>query len=548
MHEADVTLVGGFRRGVANGETACTTGEATVGEEGARLAEVTALEVRGRVEHFLHAGATLRAFVTDDDDVASLHLVAENAVHSFFLAFEYDCRASELPDGFVNACGLHNAAVDSEVTVKNSEAAVLGVSVFAIADGTVCAVEVVIRIHEVLREGFDVVLAARTCEVALLGFGSRITLEVVCFESVAHRGGMNSLCALVDEAHAVEFTDDAHDATSAVHVFNVDVVDGRSDLADARRVAGETVDVLHGEVHASFLSDGEQVENGVRRTAHGDVEAHGVFEGVLRGDAAREDAFVVQIVILVAEFHDALTGGFEELLAFGVGSDDGAVAREAEAEGFGKGVHGVCGEHAGAGTASRASVGFDVGNFFIADGVVCRIDHGVDQVESAVLAVLRRDMASFHRTTGNEDCRNVEAHCSHEHTRSHLVAVGDANEGICAVGVCHVFGSVCNEVAGGQAVEHAVVAHGDTVVHGDGVHFLGDTAGSFDRACDNLADILEVDMTRYKLGVAVHHANDGLTKVFNLGSCCVPKGTCTGHFTAFHSLERTKFRHSMSLY
>ena len=69
VHEADVTLVGGFRRSVADGEAARTAGEASVGEEGAGLAEVTALEVRGRVEHFLHAGAALRAFVADDDHV-----------------------------------------------------------------------------------------------------------------------------------------------------------------------------------------------------------------------------------------------------------------------------------------------------------------------------------------------------------------------------------------------------------------------------------------------------------------------------------------------
>ena len=135
VHEADVTLVGGFRRGVADGKSACTAGETTVGEEGAGLAEVTALEVRGRVEHFLHAGATLRAFVADNDDVASLHNVrVENALDGIFLAFEHDGRTGELEDGFVDASSLHDAAVDSEVTVKNSEAAVLGVSVFAIAD------------------------------------------------------------------------------------------------------------------------------------------------------------------------------------------------------------------------------------------------------------------------------------------------------------------------------------------------------------------------------------------------------------------------------
>ncbi len=254
--------------------------------------------------------------------------------------------------------------------------------------------------------------------------------------------------------------------------------------------------------------------HGVLRTAHGDVEAHGVFEGVLRGDAAREDAFVVQIVILVAEFHYALTGCFEELLAFGVGRDDGAVAREAEAQGFGQGVHGVCGEHAGAGTASGAGVRFDGGHFFIADGAVGGIDHGVNQVEGAVLAVLRGHVAGFHRAAADEDGGDVEAHGGHKHARSHLVAVGDAHEGVGAVGVCHVFGRVRNQVAAREAVEHAVVAHGDTVVHGDGVHFLGDTAGGFDRAGDHLAQVLQVNVSRNKLGIAVHDANYGLTKVF----------------------------------
>ena len=547
VHEADVTLVGGFRRSVADGEAAGTAGETTVGEQGAGLAEVTALEVRGRVEHFLHAGATLRAFVADDDHVASLHHVrVENALHGIFLAFEHHGGAGELEDGFIDAGGLHDAAVHGEVTVQNSEAAVLGVGVFAVADSAVSAVEVVIGVHEILGESDQVVLAARASEVALLGFFARVALEVVHFESFANGLGMDGLGVLVEQAHAVEFTEDAHDTTGAVHILDVDVVNGRGHLADARRVAGEAVDVLHGEVDAGFLSHGEQVEHGVGRTAHGDVEAHGVFEGVLRGDAAREDAFVVQVVILVAEFHDALTGGFEELLAFGVGGDDGAVTREAEAESFGKGVHGVCGEHAGAGTASRAGVGFDGGHVFVAHGTVGGIDHGVNQVEGAVLAVLRGHVASFHRAARDEDCRNVEAHGGHEHTRSHLVAVRDADEGVGAVGVSHVFGRVCNQIAGGQAVEHAVVAHGDTVVHGDGVHFLGDTAGGFDSAGDHLAQVLEVDVARNKLGIAVHHANHRLTKVFHLGSCCVPKGACTGHFTAFHSLERTKFRHNKS--
>ena len=39
-------------------------------------------------------------------------------------------------------------------------------------------------------------------------------------------------------------------------------------------------------------------------------------------------------------------------------------------------------------------------------------------------------------------------------------------------------------------VEHAAVAHGDAVIHGDGVELLGHPAGSFDLARNQLAQIL----------------------------------------------------------
>ena len=66
-------------------------------------------------------------------------------------------------------------------------------------------------------------------------------------------------------------------------------VAGGSDLADVRHLAGQAVDVAHGEGHISFLGGGEEMQDGVGRAAHRDVQPHSVFESVEARDLARED-------------------------------------------------------------------------------------------------------------------------------------------------------------------------------------------------------------------------------------------------------------------
>ena len=97
------------------------------------------------------------------------------------------------------------------------------------------------------------------------------------------------------------------------------------------------------------------------------------------------------------------------------------------------------------------------------------------------------DLAGLHRAAGDEHGRDVEAQRRHQHAGRDLVAVGDADQGVGAMGVDHVFDAVGDELARGQAVEHAVMAHGDAVVDRDGVEFLGDAAGRLDLARDQLA-------------------------------------------------------------
>ena len=110
-------------------------------------------------------------------------------------------------------------------------------------------------------------------------------------------------------------------------VFDVILLGCRRDLADVRHFAREPIHVLHGEVDASLMGDAQNMQDGIRRSAHGDVEGHGILEGFEGGDASRQDAVVPVDVVAVGEFHDSLSRAFEEFPALGVGRQDRPVAR-----------------------------------------------------------------------------------------------------------------------------------------------------------------------------------------------------------------------------
>ncbi len=124
--------------------------ESAVGYERALLAEVLRLDVAGGVEHLLHSGTSLGAFVSDDYHIAAHYLVAEYSVHSLFLRLEHLCRAAEVEYALINAGGLYNASVGGYVSSQHCKAAVLYVGVVEVAYAASGAVGVKLRIGAVL--------------------------------------------------------------------------------------------------------------------------------------------------------------------------------------------------------------------------------------------------------------------------------------------------------------------------------------------------------------------------------------------------------------
>ena len=105
--------------------------------------------------------------------------------------------------------------------------------------------------------------------------------DVPALDGLAEGGGMDRRQIAVEQPCPIEFAQNGHDATRAVHVFHVHVALGRRDLAQHGHLARQRVDIVHGEVDAALMGGGEDVQHGVGRPAHGDVQRHGVFERTL---------------------------------------------------------------------------------------------------------------------------------------------------------------------------------------------------------------------------------------------------------------------------
>ena len=180
-----------------------------------------------------------------------------------------------------------------------------------------------------------------------------------------------------NHASAIQLTQNRHNATGTVDVFHMHIFDIWRDLAQTGHLAAEPIHVGHGEVNFTLMRDGQQVQHGIGRATHCDVEAHGIFKGIKRRNLARQEAFFVQIIVSFGDLDDPATSLEKQLFAVRVRSKRRAVARQGQPQRFGQTVHRVCGEHARARTAGRAGVLFDMLDLFVSELVVSSSDHRI---------------------------------------------------------------------------------------------------------------------------------------------------------------------------
>ncbi len=74
--------------------------------------------------------------------------------------------------------------------------------------------------------------------------------------------------------------------------------------------------------------------------------------------------------------------------------------------------------------------------------------------------------------------------------------------------------------------------HGDTIIHSNGVELFGNTAGRFDLAANQLAQVFQVNVPGHKLGKGVGNGDDGFAEVLVFHAGGTPEGAGTGHIAA----------------
>ena len=184
--------------------------------------------------------------------------------------------------------------------------------------------------------------------------------------------------------------------------------------------------------------DGGEVQDRVRGAAEGHVALHGVVDGGLAHEVAELDA-------LLEELHDLHAGVLGQAQALGVDGGDGAVTGKRDAQRLAEAVHGVRGEHAGAGAAGGAGgllvvlelvLGHGAG-LDLARAVEERVQVGRGAGSAAGL------VAGEHGAARDEDGGDVHAQGAQDHAGDDLVAVGDADgrvEGVALDGALEAVG------------------------------------------------------------------------------------------------------------
>ena len=370
--------------------------------------------------------------------------------------------------------------------------------------------------------------------------------DVVLLQRLRQGETENVFHIAVQQACAVQLAEDPQHAAGAVHIFHMVFLGTWRHFTQLRHLAGQLVDIAHGEVDFGFLCRRQQVQNGVGGAAHGDIQRHGVLKRFFARDVARQRGYIILLVVAFGQLNDALARGEEQCFAVSVGGQQRAVTRLRQTQRFGQAVHRVGGEHAGTGAAGWAGRTFNLFALRVRDFRVRALNHRIYQVEFNDF-VRELGFSGFHRAAGNEDNRNVQAQRGHQHPRGDFVAVGDTDHRIGAVGVHHILDGVGNQLAGRQRVKHAAMAHSDTIIHRNGIELFSNAAGGFDLLSNQFTEVAQVNVARHELGKRVYDSNNRFTEVIIGHPGGAPQCAGARHIAAVSGGGGTVFRHALVL-
>ena len=150
---------------------------------------------------------------------------------------------------------------------------------------------------------------------------------------------------------------------------------------------------------------------------------------------------------------------------------------------------------------------------------------GLEHLAKADLLPVK--MPGQHRAAAAHNARDVEPHRRHDHAGHDLVAVGHQHQAVQLVGDGHRLDAVGDQLAAGEAVLHADVAHRDAVADPDRGDEDGGAPGHPHPGLDRLGQLVEMDMAGHDLAVGADHPDQRAVEFF-LGKAAGVKEAAVG--------------------
>ena len=182
-----------------------------------------------------------------------------------------------------------------------------------------------------------------------------------------------------------------------------------------------------------------------------------------------------------------------------------------------------------------------VGNIFRGRGSNRR-----DKVRWGVgYAINGHDLPGLHGPTRHKHGGNIQAEGSIEHAGGDFIAVRDAHHGVGGVGIAHIFDRIGNDLPGREGIQHAAVAHGNTIVDRNGIEFFRHPTSGSDSVSHNVANVFQMHVAGHELGVRVHNGDNGLAEFVFLSAGGAPKSAGPGRITANSGHAGSKRKHKL---
>ena len=227
------------------------------------------------------------------------------------------------------------------------------------------------------------------------------------------------------------------------------------------------------------------MEDGVGGAAGCGDGGDGVLEGFPVQDVAGRDPVADEVHNEATCF--ATGGGFVGRH----GGDAGDVHRGDAEELAGHG-HGVGGELTAAGAGAGAGGGFErfeLGVVDLAGGVGAHAFEDLEDGDFFGGAVGLLEGSGGDGAAVEHEAGDVEAGEGHDGGGHVFVTAGDTDEAVEGVAAGDELDRVCDDFAGDERGFHALGAHGDAVVDGDGVELHGGAAGLAHALLDGFGDV-----------------------------------------------------------